>query len=349
MKNYINENIKKYRKIKGFTQEELAMQLGVTAQAVSRWEAGAGMPDISLIVPIAQNLGVTTDTLFGMEEIVYDKLEIDKVKAYINSLYDENNKPESMLKICDYIKGEIAENPTCYELFALYLEKIAELSKYVDFNGFLKDSGDTWEKLREDGVKKAIIVMKHARNRDLVDKVHWALAWIYIHEKDYEKAREHIEALPSVRSNRLQENILSKLALFEGDFSRGIENTKAVIEKDFEHYTKAIGSKILYDLETYAYFADKESAVSFGDWGLKVMMTLFEREYLSEDMSYVLGEWCFLMVLAYMKAGDAKGAIAEYEKVKEYVTSEKLETILSKVKGVCEAEVFEEFKAGIGG
>ena len=81
MKNYINENIKKYRKQKGFTQEELAMQLGVTAQAVSRWEAGAGMPDISLIVPIAQNLGVTTDTLFGMEEIVYDKLEIDKVKA----------------------------------------------------------------------------------------------------------------------------------------------------------------------------------------------------------------------------------------------------------------------------
>lgn len=346
MKKYICENIRKYRKLKGFTQEELAMQLGVTAQAVSRWEAGAGMPNISLIVPLAQNLGVTTDTLFGMEEIVYDKLAIDKVKERINELRDEKNRPESTLKMCEYLKGEIAENPTCYELFALYLEKIAELSKYVDFNGFLKDSGDAWEKLREDGVKKAVIVMKHAKNRALVDKVHWALAWVYIHEKDYEKAREHIEVLPSVKSNRLQENILSKLALFEGNFEKGIENTKAVIDKDFEHYTKAICSKILYDLETYAYFADKESAASFGDWGLKVMMTLFERKYL-EDKSYVLGEWCFLMVLAYLKAGDAKGAITEYEKVKEYVISEKLRMILDKVKGVCEAEVFEEFKAGI--
>jgi transcriptional regulator with XRE-family HTH domain len=68
MKNYIGKNIRKYRKLRGFTQEELACELGVTSQAVSRWEAGSGMPDISFIVSLAQNLGVTTNILFGMAD-----------------------------------------------------------------------------------------------------------------------------------------------------------------------------------------------------------------------------------------------------------------------------------------
>ena len=347
MKNCISENIRKYRKIKGFTQEELALELGVTPKAVSRWEAGAGMPDISLIVPIAQNLGVTTDALFGMEDMVYDQLAIDKVKEHMNALYDENNRPQSLVAICDYLKGEIQDNPTCYELFVCYLEKIAGISMYVDFNGFLKDAGDKWEKLRTDGIKKALIVMKHARSRDLIDRVHWALAWIYIHEKDYEKAREHIEALPSVKSNRLQENIFSKLVLFEGGFEKGMERTKETIEKEFEHYTKAIATKIYYDFESYAYFADKESAVSFGEWSLGVLKALYARETLREDMEGFLGEWYFFMALTYLKAGDAEGAIATYDKVKEYVTPERKAKILREVKGVCTEEVYNVFETGI--
>ena len=346
MKNCISENIRKYRKLKGFTQEELAQELGVTSQAVSRWEAGAGMPDISLIVPIAQNLGVTTDALFGMEDIVYDQLAIDKVKAHLKSLSDECNKPQSMVIMCDYLKGEIEDNPTCYELFALYIEKIAGISMYVDFDGFLKDEGDKWEKLREDAVKKAVIVMKHAKNRDLIDRAHWALAWIYIHDKDYDKAREHIEALPSVRSNRLQENIYSKLVLFEGGFEKGMERTKETIEKEFAHYTKALLSKIYYDFESYAYFADKESAVSFGEWSLGVMQALFARESLRADMEGHLGEWCFFMALTCLRAGDAEGAIRAYDEVKAYVTPSR-EKILGKVKGKCTEEVYCAFEAGI--
>jgi len=347
MKNYINENIRKYRKMKGFTQEELALQLGVTAQAVSRWEAGAGMPDISLIVPIAQNLGVTTDTLFGMEDIVYDKLFIDEVKKQMKDLYDENDIPKSMVAMCDYLKGEMEDNPTCYELFVLYLEKLASISMYVDFDGFLMDSGDKWEKLRVDGIKKAFIVIKHAKNRDLIDRVHWALAWIYIHEKDYEKAREHIEVLPSVKSNRLQENILSKLVLFEGGFEKGIEKTKVVIEKDFRHYAKSISSKILYDLETYAYFADKESAVSFGNWSLGVVNSLYARETLREEIEDFFGDWCVFMTLIYLRTGDVQGAIAAYEKVQEYITADKKKMILCKVKDGCAEEVYQAFEVAV--
>ena len=64
----IGQNIRRFRKVCGYTQEELALQLNVTSQAISRWESGAGMPDVSLLVPLSKALGVTLDTLFGEEQ-----------------------------------------------------------------------------------------------------------------------------------------------------------------------------------------------------------------------------------------------------------------------------------------
>lgn len=64
--NLISEQITKFRKAAGFTQEELGRAVGVSTQAVSRWECG-GTPDISLLPAIADKLGVTIDALFGRE------------------------------------------------------------------------------------------------------------------------------------------------------------------------------------------------------------------------------------------------------------------------------------------
>ena len=58
--------IKNLRKGRGFTQEELAERLGVTYQAISKWENDSGMPDISQIVPLATIFDVSTDFLFGI-------------------------------------------------------------------------------------------------------------------------------------------------------------------------------------------------------------------------------------------------------------------------------------------
>ena len=61
----INEKISELRRRKGITQEELARALGVTNQAVSKWESSQCCPDISLMPEIADYFGVTTDELFG--------------------------------------------------------------------------------------------------------------------------------------------------------------------------------------------------------------------------------------------------------------------------------------------
>ncbi len=60
-------NISALRKAKGMTQEEFAEKLGVTPQAVSKWENGVSCPDIMLLPRIAEIFGVSIDELMGKE------------------------------------------------------------------------------------------------------------------------------------------------------------------------------------------------------------------------------------------------------------------------------------------
>lgn len=64
--------IRRLRMEKDWTQEELALRLNVSGQAVSKWETGQSLPDISQVPALARTLGVTTDALFGMENERFD-------------------------------------------------------------------------------------------------------------------------------------------------------------------------------------------------------------------------------------------------------------------------------------
>jgi len=59
----IGDNIKKLRLENGFTQAQLAQELSVSTQAVSKWENNLSTPDIYLLTPLARCLGVTVDFL----------------------------------------------------------------------------------------------------------------------------------------------------------------------------------------------------------------------------------------------------------------------------------------------
>lgn len=63
MNETIGNRISKYRKAKGLTQEELAGKMGVSSQAVSKWENDASCPDISLLPQLCRILGITADEL----------------------------------------------------------------------------------------------------------------------------------------------------------------------------------------------------------------------------------------------------------------------------------------------
>lgn len=61
----LGDNIVRNRRLSGLTQDELGSLLGVSAQAVSKWERSLACPDIMLLPQLAAVLGVTLDELFA--------------------------------------------------------------------------------------------------------------------------------------------------------------------------------------------------------------------------------------------------------------------------------------------
>ena len=59
----LGQRIQQLRKAKGFSQEELADRVGVSRQAVSKWESGQTAPDLERLLTVSGQLGTTTDYL----------------------------------------------------------------------------------------------------------------------------------------------------------------------------------------------------------------------------------------------------------------------------------------------
>ncbi len=83
----LGENIRSLRIAKGITQEQFGYELGVTAQAVSRWENGATYPDITMLPVIADFFDVSMDELMGRERAL-DSKERNAFFEKINKMRD---------------------------------------------------------------------------------------------------------------------------------------------------------------------------------------------------------------------------------------------------------------------
>lgn len=88
-----NENLKKLRKEKGFSQEELAVKLNVVRQTISKWEKGLSVPDAQLLISLSEILETPVSVLLGenieSEEIMSDGNAIAEQLSRINSQLSE--------------------------------------------------------------------------------------------------------------------------------------------------------------------------------------------------------------------------------------------------------------------
>ncbi len=89
MQNTMGETICQYRQLRKLSQEEFASRIGVTAQAVSKWERGNGLPDVSLLSGICKVLGISANTLIGVEEKVVENGNVAAEREIKNNLIAE--------------------------------------------------------------------------------------------------------------------------------------------------------------------------------------------------------------------------------------------------------------------
>lgn len=124
MNEYLGNNIRMLRKGKKLTQEQLADNLGVSFQAVSRWENCVTYPDVEIIPIIARFFGVSTDALFGIPE--------EKKKSELNNLIKGigelgENDTERALQIIRTVRAgydlKDTFGPLCYRFTGSRIKK----------------------------------------------------------------------------------------------------------------------------------------------------------------------------------------------------------------------------------
>lgn len=179
----IGKIIRKYRKEKNMTQEEMALRLGVTAPAVNKWENENSFPDITLLAPIARLLGISLDTLLSFRE----GLTQEEINGVIYEL-DERLKTAPYEECFRWAREKLEQYPNCEGLMvsiAVVLEAQLMLQELSDREGYEEYIASLYDRVLRSGDEALRI-----RAAD-------SLFALYMRKKQYEKAETYLEYFSS--------------------------------------------------------------------------------------------------------------------------------------------------------
>lgn len=177
----IGKKIKELRKQRGITQEQLAESVGVSFQAVSKWENNIALPDITLAPILANYFGVSMDELFDFS--------LSKIEAEVESIAEEarnyiESDPEQGRKIIENSLKKYPEND-------VLLNSLLYVMNYS-------------EKPDETIAVANKIIEKTTRN-DLKYDAFRFLAYAYKAKGEFDNAKTAIEQIPEIYFNKLTE------------------------------------------------------------------------------------------------------------------------------------------------
>ncbi|WP_051204362.1 helix-turn-helix domain-containing protein [Butyrivibrio sp. VCD2006] len=338
MSTTLGKNIKIYRKNKGFTQEELAVLLNITPQAVSKWESEMGCPDVSMLIPLARVLGVTTDALLGYDNMSENEAQTTRIEEAVAAMKDNEDRAGSKLKICEYLSTETNLNPGNFVVIKDYVQETAGLSMYADptLHNYYEGEDERIDKIFKDAIRKGAYLIGHCGDKNLKEKTHYALTWIYIHTKDFDNARDHLNVLPSLSSSRIKEKIDMELAFFEG----GFEKMKEVIKVNEKLLFNSL-SGILYTISlNYSWWDEKDEALRISDWCDNVIKAYGAREEAIDMGDYLdfRSEVAFHKMVALYRAGEVDKAEEVYREFSKEIkaataTDEQKKNAMDRIDG----------------
>mgnify|MGYP000962538082 CR=1 FL=1 len=175
---HVGNVIRKYRKDKNLTQEELAKRLGVTAPAVNKWENGHCLPDISLLSPIARLLNISTDTLLSHEK------ELSDVEA--NRLVEQANKKlqsEPFDEVFQWVKECLTEYPNCNYLILWMIRMFDSHRQRLELPD--KEKYDTYIL---DSYKRVL----ESDNEQMKNAAAESLYYFHMNKEQYQQAEQYL-------------------------------------------------------------------------------------------------------------------------------------------------------------
>ena len=218
MKENMGQIIKRLRKERNITQEELAEQLNISSQAISKWENGMSMPDISQVVPLANLFGVPTDVLFGVYGTEHEK-EVHLLLKEIYEIYDgckDGEEGKTALIILDKYRDALRAYPNNATLLSeasafgtMILQNYqSALKPLVDQKGI--------DDLANEIIRWSELVIKYSSSTDYMLSAKSRLIDIYVLRKNWDAAYTLAETFPN-NVNNIRCLLLAKLKHSEGN------------------------------------------------------------------------------------------------------------------------------------
>lgn len=206
----LNEKIKELRVRSGRTQEDLASALGITGQAVSRWEKQICCPDVELIPSIANYFGVSIDELFGYENDRERK--IDEIIKKVDGFGIKSRGDADWVDECVSILREgLAEFPGNEKLLITLADTLSEAGwrrhrewLYYDEEGFIRHDYDR-HKTNEywnESIKICENLINNASDNAIITRAIHILVLLYRNVGENEKARTYANKLPELVNSR---------------------------------------------------------------------------------------------------------------------------------------------------
>ena len=202
--------IKELRRRDGRTQENLADALGVTSQAVSRWESNGGYPDMEMIPSIANYFGISIDELFGYNNERSKK--IDELVKKIDYMNLQNNGVDINIDECITLaRNSLIEFPG-NEKIMLCLASVLYNAGYVRYGEYHLSDEEGYDVLdierhrTYNEWKEAISLyeklLKTMEDGESRHRVIRELTQLYLNIGEHTRALEIIETAPNIYGSR---------------------------------------------------------------------------------------------------------------------------------------------------
>lgn len=188
----IGTTIKRLRKERNITQEQLAEYLGITSRAVSQWECDRTAPDISQLPALANIFEVSADVLLGIDITQKENRITDITKEAM-----KHHEVGHMEKVISTLRSGLKEFPNSYALMGTLVDCLANMRK----DSKEKDS------LLQEGILLGEKILEECTSDTLRHNAIRSLCTLYAENGETEKAIALAEKMPSLFSSA--ENLLS--------------------------------------------------------------------------------------------------------------------------------------------